>query len=107
MKTDIERALAEGLYQSLWGDYRPDDWPDNLSEEPEEWFDSPLALAAAVLATEPMQAIARVVEAADKWADAYGARWDAMMGNGIEDPRIEADATLALYAAIAALEEAS
>ena len=88
MKTDIERALAEGLYQSLWGDYRPDDWPDNLSEEPEEWFDSPLALAAAVLATEPMQAIARVVEAADKWAD-------------------EADATLALYAAIAALEEAS
>ena len=90
MKTDIERALAEGLYQSLWGDYRPDDWPDNLSEEPEEWFDSPLALAAAILATEPMQAIVRVVEAAEGyWGcvhddDALCEHWKAL-GAAIEE----------------------
>ena len=61
--TDLKQALAEGLYQSLWGDYRPDE-PDHLSEQAEEWFDPPLVLAAAILATEPMQAIARIVDAA-------------------------------------------
>ena len=99
MKTDIERALAEGLYQSLWGDYRPDDWPDNLSEEPEEWFDSPLALAAAILATEPMQAIARVVEAA--------VVLERFMRSDTEDWTPGLDAVGDFYAAIAALEEAS
>lgn len=48
-----------------------------------------LALAAAV--REPMKA----------WHDAYRDRWDAMTSDKPEpDPRIEADATLALYRAI-------
>jgi hypothetical protein len=50
------------------------------------------------------EAVARlrpIVEAAEAWAKAYGDRWDGMQGK-IEppDPRIEADATRALYTAV-------
>jgi hypothetical protein len=44
-----------------------------------------------------------VLEAARVWAAAYRARWDGMMGGDEPDPRIEADATLALVRAVDAL----
>ena len=48
--TDIEQRVAAALYSLIWGDYRPEDWPSNLEDQAEEWFDPPLVVSRDLLA---------------------------------------------------------
>ena len=58
-------------------------------------------LVEGMLATPTGRAMSALIEAAVAWHRAYGDRWDAATSDKPEpEPRIEADATLALYAAV-------
>jgi hypothetical protein len=61
----LAEAVAEALYRAKWGDYEPEDEPNHLEDVSEEWFDPPMVLARDMLATEPMQAIARKLDEYD------------------------------------------
>lgn len=58
--------------------------------------------ADGILATPEGRAIEAVVQAAVAWHKAYGDRWDGMMTGTLQpsDIRVEADATLTLFAAV-------
>jgi len=42
-------ALAEALFKAEWGDYYVPKDPDYLTEQPVEWFYTPMELATAIL----------------------------------------------------------